>query len=200
MGAAVGLVILAMTRSTFILALGLAGLLGGFFYTARPIQLGYRGIGEVVIAFLFGLLPTYGSYFLQVDKVDGAPLLPALIVSALIFEIILVNEFPDRQADAQVGKRTMVVWLGVTACVRIYRFVLASSFVVAGGMLLENVTFWAGLFYLLTLPLGVLAWRSANPEDLSTPGRWRANQLTILWHLAGSLALTFGLWLTFMLR
>ena len=200
MGAATGLVILAMTRSAFILGLGLTGLLGGFFYTARPIQLGYRGIGEVIIAFLFGLLPTYGSYFLQVGKVDGVPLLPALIVSALVFEIILINEFPDRQADAQVGKRTLVVWLGVPTSAWIYRVVLACSFVVAGGMLLEDVTFWAGLFYLLTLPLGVLAWRAANPADLSTPGLWRANQLTILLHLAGNLALALGLGLTSLLR
>jgi len=60
-GSAIGLVILYLTRSVFILVLGLIGLLGGFFYTARPVQLGYRCIGEPVIALLFGLLPVFGS-------------------------------------------------------------------------------------------------------------------------------------------
>jgi len=198
-GAAVGLVILAWTCSAFILALGLAGLLGGFFYTAWPIQLGYRGAGELVIAFLFGLLPVYGSYSLQAGRVDGVPLLPALTVAALIFEVILINEFPDRHADAHVGKRTLVVWLGVRGSAGVYRAVLVASFVCAAVMLWTDVTFWAGLFYGLTLPLGVLAWRAAKAPDLETPGRWRANQVTILLHAAGSVALALGLWVHYAL-
>jgi 1,4-dihydroxy-2-naphthoate octaprenyltransferase len=192
-GAAAGLVILASTRSLLILGLGLAGLLGGFFYTAKPVQLGYRGIGELVIAFLFGLLPVYGSCVLQTGRVEGMALLPALIVSALIFLVIFINEFPDRLADAQVGKRTLVVRLGVPRSVRLYRLVLAYSYALAGGMLVHEVTFWAGVFYLLTLPLAGLAWCAANPQDLATPGRWRGNQLTILLHATGSLGLTLGL-------
>ena len=191
-GAMLGLAILVWTHSVFILGLGLAGLLGGFFYTAKPIQLGYRGAGELVIAVLFGLLPVYGSYALQASRIDLIPLLPALIVGALVFEVILINEFPDHQADGRVGKRTLVVWLGVPVCAWVYRAVLASSFGVAGLMLSSNVTFYPGLFYLFTLPLGVLAWRAANPPDLATPGRWQANQWTILLHIAGSMALAAG--------
>jgi len=192
-GAGMGLIILAMTRSLFVLGLGLFGLLGGFFYTAKPVQLGYRGIGEVVIAFLFGLLPVYGSYVLQTGRVEGVALLPALIVSALIFMVIFINEFPDRLADAQVGKRTLVVRLGVPRSVWLYRLVLACTYALAGAMLIREVTLWAGVFYLLTLPLAGLAWRAANPQDLDTPGRWRGNQLTVLLHATGSLGLTLGL-------
>ena len=195
LGAGIGLVIVAWTRSSFILGLGLAGVLGGFFYTARPIQLGYRGVGEPVIGILFGLLPVYGSYYLQAGKVDTVPLLPALIVGALIFEVILINEFPDFHADAQVRKRTLVVALGIPGAAWIYRAVLAASFLCAGIMLLRQVTFWAGLLYLLTVPVALFAWRAANPVDLQVAGRWRANQLTILQHGLGSLGLTLGLWL-----
>ncbi len=200
LGAGMGLVIVAWTGSLFILGLGLAGVLGGFFYTARPIQLGYRGVGEPVIAVLFGLLPVYGSYYLQAGQVDSVPMLPALIVGALIFEVILINEFPDFQADAQVGKKTLVVALGIPASAWIYKAVLATSFACAAGMLLKAVTFWAGLLYLLTLPVALFAWRAANPADLQVPGRWRANQLTILLHGLGSLSLALGLWLAVFLK
>ena len=44
------------------------------------------------------------------------------------------------------------------------------------------------MFYLLTLPLAIFAMRSANPQDLATPGLYRANQLTILLHNVGSLS------------
>src|SRR4030042_1548923 len=53
-GSAIGVVILLLTQSLFILALGLLGVLGGFFYTARPVQFGYRSVGELVIFLLFG--------------------------------------------------------------------------------------------------------------------------------------------------
>jgi 1,4-dihydroxy-2-naphthoate octaprenyltransferase len=191
-GSAVGLVILYLTRSVFILTLGLIGILGGFFYTARPIQLGYRCFGELVIAMLFGLLPVFGSYCLQTNSVDSIILLPAFIVSILIFLVILVNEFPDFPADAQVAKRTLVVSFGVPTCVWIYRSALVISYILAATMLIYRVTFLSGVFYLLTVPLAVLALKLANENDLSKPGLYRANQITILLHMIGSLSLAAG--------
>jgi 1,4-dihydroxy-2-naphthoate octaprenyltransferase len=191
-GSAIGLVILFLTRSVFILVLGLVGLLGGFFYTARPIQLGYRCIGELVIALLFGLLPVFGSYFLQTQALERIVLLPAFIVSILIFLVILVNEFPDVAADAAVKKRTLVVLLGVPACVWIYRTVLLLSFVLAIAMLFYRVAFFAGVFYLFTLPIAALAIKFANKEDLAKPGQYRASQITVLLHAVGTLSLAAG--------
>jgi 1,4-dihydroxy-2-naphthoate octaprenyltransferase len=191
-GSAIGIVIVSLTRSIFILVLGLAGLLGGFFYTARPIQLGYRCIGELVIALLFGLLPVYGSYYLQSGTTDAIVVLPASIISILIFLVILVNEFPDRLADAQVYKRTLVVRLGVPHCVWIYRAMLTASFIIAIAMLAYNLMFYAGLFYLFTAPLAYLAMKLVNKEDLIKPGYYRASQITVLLHTVGALALTVG--------
>ena len=192
-GSAIGLVIVLLTQSVFVLFLGLAGVLGGFFYTARPIQLGYRGVGEFVIALLFGLLPVYGSYYLQAGMIDTVALLPAVIVSVLIFLVILVNEFPDFPADAAVNKRTLVVCFGVQASVWIYRGMLVASFVPAVAMLTDRVTFFAGLFYLLTFPIAVLAVKAVNKTDLAKPGRYRASQITVVMHTLGNLALTVGL-------
>jgi hypothetical protein len=44
--------------------------------TARPVQLGYHSVGELVIFLLFGLFPVYGSYYLQTQTIDLIPLLP----------------------------------------------------------------------------------------------------------------------------
>lgn len=191
-GSAIGLVIVLLTQSLFILALGLIGLLGGYFYTARPIQLGYRCIGELVIALLFGLLPVYGSYYLQAETIDTVPLTPAVIVSILIFLVILVNEFPDSIADAAVNKRTLIVRFGVPVGVWIYRIALIVSFAVAAVMLMRRPTFFAGLFYLFVLPITVPAIKSANKNDLAKPGQYRASQITVLLHTLGSLAITAG--------
>jgi 1,4-dihydroxy-2-naphthoate octaprenyltransferase len=191
-GSALGVTIVLLTQSIFILCLGLAGLLGGFFYTARPIQLGYRCVGEFIIALLFGLLPVYGAYSLQSESIDAFVFLPALIVSILIFLVILVNEFPDARADAAVNKRTLIVLFGVSAGVWIYRIALMASYVVASAMLLYRSMFVAGLLYMFTLPIAILAMRSVNKNDLVKPGQYRASQNTVLLHTIGSLALAAG--------
>jgi 1,4-dihydroxy-2-naphthoate octaprenyltransferase len=192
-GAAIGAIIVLLTRSVFILILGLIGLLGGFFYTAPPLRLGYRSVGEPAIALLFGLLPVYGSYYLQTETIDIIPLLPAVIVGILIFLVILVNEFPDVAADAAVNKRTLVVRFGIPASVWIYRTALVTSFLVAAvATLIYRPFVFAGLFYLLTLPIAIVAIKAANKDDLLKPGRYRASQLTVLLHTLGSLALTVG--------
>jgi len=49
--------------------------------------------------------------------------------------------------------------------------------------------FLAGLFYLVTLPIAILAFKSVNENDLSMPGQYRANQITVLLHTIGSLSL-----------
>lgn len=192
-GAAIGMIIVLLTRSVFIFVLGVIGCLGGFFYTAPPLKLGYRSLGEIVIAFLFGILPVTGSFYLQAVTFDWLILLPAGIVAILIFLVILINEFTDRNADAAVKKRTLVVIFGVEAAVWIYRTILILSYLIAAiAIFVYGQMFFAALFFLLTGPLGVAAIRFANKKDLSEAGRLSANKITILLHLAGGLALAIG--------
>jgi 1,4-dihydroxy-2-naphthoate octaprenyltransferase len=129
---------------------------------------------------------------LQTETIDVTPILPAVIVSILIFLVILVNEFPDLKADAAVSKKTLVVFFGVLVSVWIYRIVLVASFVIAAVMLIYGGMFYAGLFYLFTLPVAVVAIRFVNKKDLTTPGKYRASQITVILHALGSLALTAG--------
>jgi len=192
-----GMVILLITKSAFILALGLIGIFGGYFYTANPFRLGYRGAGEIIIAFLFGLLPVYGACFLQTGTIDTLPLAPAIIVSLLIFLVILINEFPDRQADAAVNKRTLVVLFGPGAAAKIYTATLVASYAVAlVATIVQPRMRPAGLLYLLTVPLAVAILRFLKTDTLAGPGRYRANKFTVLLHLAGGLLLSLGFIIT----
>jgi len=192
-GCAIGVVILMLTQSLFILVLGLLGLLGGYFYTARPIQLGYRAVGEFVIFLLFGLLPVYGSYYLQTQRIDVVALTPGILVGILIFLVILVNEFPDVAADTAVNKKTLIVVLGIPTSAWIYRVALIASFVIAiAAALLYPPMFYAGLLYMLTLPAAIAVLKAVNKEDLAKPGQYKASQITVLIHTIGSLTLAAG--------
>ena len=194
---AFGIVILLITKSAFILALGLVGMFGGYFYTAEPLKLGYRGAGEFMIALLCGLGPVYGAYFLQTGSVDLLPLAPAVIISLLVFLIILINEFPDRQADSAVNKRTLVVLFGPRSAAQIYRVALVFSYVVAiTAVIVQPRMRPAGLLYLLTVPLAVAALRFLQTDTLTGPDRYRANKFTVLLHLTGGLLMSVGFLIT----
>jgi len=194
LAATAGMVILLITKSVFILVLGLIGIFGGYFYTAGPLMLGYRGAGEVIIAFLFGLLPVYGAYFLQTGAIDTAPLAPALIVGLLIFLIILINEFPDLEADAAVNKRTLVVLFGPNIAAKIYTTTLVASYAVAIVAAIAGTQMrLAGLLYLLTIPVAAAILKYLKTDTLTGPDRYRANKFTVLLHLIGGLLLCLGL-------
>lgn len=111
LAAAVG-VFLAVKGRIHVITLGLVGAGGGLLYSARPVQLMSRGLGELDIFFMFGPLITLGTgyaiegSFSVVYFVLGVPL--GLLVTAILW----INEFPDVEADAAVGKRNLVVRLG----------------------------------------------------------------------------------------
>jgi 1,4-dihydroxy-2-naphthoate octaprenyltransferase len=98
----------------------LIGALGGFFYSARPVRWVSRGIGELWIAFCYGWLPVAVGTYLQVGRV--APLVHwlAVPVGLTIVNVIVLNEFPDYQADRATGKANVVVRLGCERAAYLY--------------------------------------------------------------------------------
>jgi 1,4-dihydroxy-2-naphthoate octaprenyltransferase len=80
----------------------------GWQYSLGPLELAWRGWGELDNAALGGLvLPVYGA------AVVGGPLGHVALVSVPFFLVVLLNLFatqwPDREADAAVGKNTLAV-------------------------------------------------------------------------------------------
>ena len=105
------------------------GLLGGFFYSARPLRWVSRGWGELWIAFCYGWLPVAVGYYLQVGKI--APLVHwlSIPIGLTIFNVILLNEFPDYPADSRAGKANLTVRLGRERASLLYGLISLGSWV-----------------------------------------------------------------------
>lgn len=131
-------------REPSVIWLGMAGVWIAFFYHAPPVRLSYRGLGEAGVALAYGPLIAAGTYLVQRGNLRSPALLPALPVGLLIAAFLVINEFPDHDADRLAGKRTLVVRLGKTAAADFF-----------AGMLIAA---YALLFALplLGAPLGVL--------------------------------------------
>lgn len=188
LAAAAGLIIVVITKSLLVFLLGLIGLLGGYFYTAPPVKLGYRTAGEITIGFLFGILPVYGAYYIQTGLINWIPFLPSVFVAILVFLIIFANEFPDYQADKAVNKRTLVVTLGIKKAASLYQLALVLVAILALFITKANIS--GLIFYLSTGILCIICFRVCVPEKLAQPGYYTLSKFTILLHTVGGLALT----------
>lgn len=110
-GSAIG-IYLSYAASPLLLVIGAVGLFSGYFYSAPPIFLAGRGLGELTVGLNFGLLTVLGSYIVHAEAISSEPVLASLPLSFLITAILYINEFPDYEADKRTGKRNLVVILG----------------------------------------------------------------------------------------
>jgi len=145
----------------------LVGLLGGFFYSARPVRWVSTGLGELWIAFCYGWLPVAVGYYLQVGDITPVAHWIAIPIGLTIFNVILLNEFPDYEADAAVGKANLTVRLGRERAAMLYGLASAGGWAGMLVSLTQGVPLLAGLLYLPVLAL------SAVLVMLVLRGGWR---------------------------
>ncbi len=102
---------LAVAVSPVLFVIGFLGVASGYFYSAPPLFLAGRGLGELTVGLTFGLLVVLGAYAAQTGSIGAGPAIASLPLTFLIAAILFVNEFPDFEADRAAGKRTLVVRL-----------------------------------------------------------------------------------------
>ncbi len=146
-------IILFLRHGVFVLVLGVIGLLSGYFYTATPLFLAGKGIGEFLIGLNFGVLITLGSFYVQTEIISWKPVIASLPVSLLVTLILWINQFQDSEADEKAGKRHLVVRLGLKKASQVYSVLLYLSYLsVLAGVVLKALPVWS-LIAFVTFPL-----------------------------------------------
>ena len=185
-------IILAWLRGWPILVFGIVGLVSGYFYTAPPLNLASRGIGELVVGVNFGVLMTLGSYYVQTMTLSWIALVASIPPALLIAAVLYVNEFPDYKADMAVGKRHLVVRLGrEKATWGVPALFVATYATVVIGALVGLLPVYT-LIALLALPFAVKASMyclryHSRPFDMVP-----ANASTIMAHMFTGILLVMG--------
>ena len=130
-GIAIGLFLVFYLESVELFLLGVIGVVISLAYTAPPLRLVHRGIGEVAVALGFGPIMLLGAYYVQTERFAGEAWWLSVPVAILIALVLYVNEIPDRAGDAAAGKRTLPVRLSKGAVIGGY----VASVAVAFGMI-----------------------------------------------------------------
>ena len=129
---------LAWATSWWILLVGAACLLAGWFYTGGPRPYGYAGLGEVFVFVFFGLVATVGTFYVQALRLDDGPVwVAAVMVGLLATALLLANNLRDIATDAVTGKRTLAVRIGRRAA--------GWSYVACVTLPFVGIVFWAVL-------------------------------------------------------
>lgn len=193
--AAFGVAVAVRSNFAIIMGLGLAGALIGYLYTAPPVKLSYRGLGELAVFLAFGPLLVLGGFVSQTGRTDWGAALCGVPIGLATAMILFVNEFPDIEPDASRGKRTLVVKLGAERATRVYGafafvFLLTAAVLSLAGALGRGGLFGTIIgFFLMDFAGRKLHESPENACSVSAV-------LTLLAHHAACIWFTVGVLLT----
>ena len=157
--------------------LALAGLLLGISYSGKPLELGYHGLGELVIGVMFGPLLMIGMQFAACGVFDDKIVWVSAAVGLLVTNIVYSHAVLDLKADAQAGKMTFARLLRTRGAMLSFSglFNLMPFAILIVGVAVGQLH-WAYLSVLPLLPMGIYLIYSlaAHLNDKTIPfePRW----------------------------
>ena len=185
-------VFLAAQSGWGLLWIGVAGALISVFYTAPPLKLVHRGLGEVCVALGFGPIMALGAYYVQTGSYDLEPLLASLPVGILIALILYLNEVPDRPADARAGKRTLPVRFSKEAVINGYVGAVVVTFGLIAVFAITGLLVRPTIIALAAAPLALPVIRALRESYEQPYALMPAMATNIQLHLATGLLLILG--------
>jgi 1,4-dihydroxy-2-naphthoate polyprenyltransferase len=132
------------------------------FYTTVILKIDFPewspGIG-------LGILPVLGAYFVQTGSYSFQALIASVPSGFLVLNLLLLNEFPDAEADLIGHKKTLPITIGKRNAAIVYTGFTAATYLwIAGAVLLGQMPAFT-LIALLTLPLAYKAVRGSFGYD-----------------------------------
>lgn len=183
---------LTFARGLLVLVIGILGVLSGYFYTASPIRIGYRGWGELVAGLNCGPLVVAGAYYVQAQTLSLEALFISIPVGLLIAAVLYINEFPDHACDKVAGKNTLIVSMGRERARKgFYSLLLGTYLFIILGTILRIVP-WTVIVSLLTFPLAWKAMKIVHSNYSSTQELIPAMSSTVTIHLSVGILLSLG--------
>ncbi|MEE8470589.1 MAG: prenyltransferase [Dehalococcoidia bacterium] len=177
-----------------IIPLGLVGVATLYFYTNHltksPLVCAIApGLG-------FGPLMVMGTYFALTGTYSLAAGLASIVPGFLVSNLLLLNQFPDVEADASVARRHLPITIGRKGSSDVYALLILAAYAALIASVAAAVLPYLALLGLLTLPLALLAVKGARKyydqiEQL-IPVMGRNVMLTLLFPLLMAVGVIIG--------
>ena len=83
-----------------------------YLYTATKLSIAYNGLGEIFVFIYFGVLSSWGTFYLQTLEYNFLTLLFGVIAGSLNSSMLIINNLRDYNEDLLSNKKTLIVIFG----------------------------------------------------------------------------------------
>jgi len=153
--AVLGLVLVALSGTWWLIAVGAVSILAAWGYTGGRNPYGYRGLGEVGVFVFFGLVAVLGTTYTQALRISWVAVVGAVAVGLLACALLMVNNIRDIPTDVVSGKRTLAVRLGDHRARRVFAALVVVPVLL--GIVCAFANPWALIVAVLLLPAVLLS-------------------------------------------
>jgi len=167
-----------LARGWGLLPLLIVGALCTVIYTPLVTKLGFP---EWAPGAGMGTLPVLGAYFIQTAGYTLPAVIAAIPSGILVHNLLLLNEFPDVEADSKAGRKTMPILIGRSKAWMVYSALTVVVYLWIIGWVIAGIMPVFTLIALLTLPFAIKAIRgSRKHEDMKRLVPAMANNVLVV--------------------
>ena len=200
------LIVLTVARGWPVVAFALTGFVLSVAYTAPPLRLKKRGLGEPDVFVVWGPLMVCGTYYSAVGAVGGDVVLASLPYGLLCTTLLMGKHIDKIPYDAPLGIRTLPVIFGEAHARVVTLAMMVGFYLLVGVAVLAGAMPWPALLVVVALPRLVEVWPHFRrpppdqpPPDYPVWPLWYAALAWVHVRLAGAL-LVVGLAIGAVLR
>lgn len=143
----------------------------------------------------FGIFMVMGTHYALTGTYTWTAFIASLVPTFLVSNLLLLNQFPDVEADQSVGRRHYPIVLGRRASSVVYGLFLLGAYLAVGVGVALRLLPWTSLLALLTLVLSWKAFRGALENAENIPALIPSMGMNVIINLATPVLLALGLFL-----
>jgi 1,4-dihydroxy-2-naphthoate octaprenyltransferase len=155
---AVGIGIFLYFETNFnpvILGLIIFGFFSAIYYTAFPISLKYKAIGDLQVFLSFGTGMTLGAYIVQTQEFSWIPVILSIPIGLLIAAILHSNNLRDIKFDSTFGVKTVAILIGEKLSKNYYYFLVFGAYASIIIFVIFKILPIPALINFITLPIAI---------------------------------------------
>jgi len=162
------LIVLTWARGWPVVAFALSGFVLSVAYTAPPVRLKKRGLGEPDVLVVWGPLMVCGTYYSAVGSVGWDVLLASLPYGLLCTTVLMGKHIDKIPYDEPLGIRTLPVIFGEARARAVTLGMMVGFYLLVVAAVLAKAMPWPALLVVAALPRLIKVWpyfRRPPPEE-----------------------------------
>ena len=156
---------LLLNTSWHLLWIGLAGIIGSYFYFFMK----YRALGDLNIFIIYGQLISLGTYLVMTNALSWKMLLVAAAPGFLIVNVLHANNTRDIKHDGVAKIKTAAMLLGIKGSIIYYFAFTIGAYLLIVLCVIFGIQHWATLLIFISLPMALKLMKQMRTADKEKP-------------------------------